>query len=227
MAVLLTPILLICGSCSSQRSLRPENASERQSSQSQQPAQSSQPFDYYLLSLSWAPEFCVTHQSNASASECDPQHHYGFIVHGLWPQNDDGSYPQNCAPARPVAQEIVRRALNIMPNRGLIQHEWAEHGTCSGLDEQSYFSKVEQAFTALHIPVELRAPSEPLRASPAEIEQKFADANHAPASAFRISCSRGDLVAVEVCLTKDLQYRPCGTGMRECRTRTVEMRPVP
>ena len=44
-------------------------------------------FDYYLLTLSWAPEFCATHSSNASSSECDPTHHFGFVVHGLWPEN--------------------------------------------------------------------------------------------------------------------------------------------
>src|SRR5580704_17244381 len=79
-------------------------------------------FDYYLLTLSWAPEFCATHKSNASSSECDRQRHYGFVVHGLWPENEDGSYPQHCASAQPVAQSTVDQVLPIMPDRGLIQH---------------------------------------------------------------------------------------------------------
>ena len=53
-------------------------------------------FDYYLLTLSWAPQFCATHQANMSSSECDPKRHYGLVVHGLWPQNDNGSYPLEC-----------------------------------------------------------------------------------------------------------------------------------
>ena len=61
-------------------------------------------FDYYLLTLSWAPEFCATHAGDALSSECDPQRHFGFVVHGLWPENDNGSHLQNCAPAQPVAQ---------------------------------------------------------------------------------------------------------------------------
>jgi ribonuclease T2 len=184
-------------------------------------------FDYYLLSLSWAPEFCATHASAESSSECDPSRRYGFIVHGLWPQNEDGSYPRDCAPARPVAQDTVRRMLAIMPNRGLIQHEWAEHGTCSGLDAQGYFAQIESAFQQLQVPAEYRTPSEPLRVSPSQIEQKFADNNRAPSGAFRVFCHEGDLVGIEVCLTKDLKYRSCGGGMRECRSRSVNVRPVP
>jgi len=97
-------------------------------------------FDFYLLTLSWAQEFCATHPSSRSAFECDTKRHYGLVVHGLWPQNNDGSYPEKCAPARPVAQATVQQMLTIMPDRGLIQHEWATHGTCSGLATADYFS---------------------------------------------------------------------------------------
>jgi len=183
-------------------------------------------FDYYLLALSWAPEFCSTHGDRPSSSECDAERHYGFVVHGLWPQNDDGSYPQYCAPTRPVAQDTLQRLLAIMPDRGLIQHEWAEHGTCSGLDVQTYFEEVQRAFNQLQIPPEYRAPSRPRSVDPAGLEQEFGDANHAPASAFRASCRGGDLIGVQVCLTQDLKYRACGSGVRQCRDRNVTMRPL-
>jgi ribonuclease T2 len=197
------------------------------SSSSPSSGSSSSGSDYYLLALSWAPQFCATHAGNASSSECDPGRHFGFVVHGLWPQNDDGSYPQNCAPARPVAEQTVRRMLAIMPARGLIQHESAEHGTCSGLSPQEYFAAIEKAFNAVQIPPEYRAPAQTISASPSEIEQKFAAANHAPAGAFRVSCSHAELVELNVCLAKDLRYRECGSNVRECRVRQVTVRPVP
>ncbi len=184
-------------------------------------------FDYYLLTLSWAPEFCSTHGSNESSSECDPQRHFGFVVHGLWPENEDGSYPQHCAPAQPVAQATVQHMLPIIPDRGLIQHEWATHGTCSGLDTQTYFADVEKAFHQVQIPPEYRAPAQTINANPADIEQKFADANHAPREAFRVSCSNAEFVAIEACLTKDLQYRLCGSSLRDCRVPQVTVRPTP
>ena len=43
-----------------------------------------------------------------------------------------------------------------MPSRGLIQHEWETHGTCSGLGAQDYFATIEKAFTKLQIPPEYR-----------------------------------------------------------------------
>lgn len=183
-------------------------------------------FDYYLLNLSWAPEFCSTHGSNASSSECDPTHHFGLVVHGLWPQNDDGSYPQHCGSAQPVSQDTVRQMLPIMPARGLIQHEWSTHGTCSGLEAQTYFGDIRKAYTNLQVPAQYKSPSQAVSASPAQIEQAFASANHAPSGAFRVSCSGSEFVALEVCLTKDLQYRQCGNSLHDCRAPQVTFEPV-
>ncbi len=182
-------------------------------------------FDYYLLTLSWAPEFCASHSGHASSSECDPTHHFGFVVHGLWPENQDGSYPQHCNAAQPVSQNIVRQMLPIMPDSGLIQHEWSTHGTCSGLDSQTYFGDIQKAFSQLKIPSEYQSLSQPVNASPSEIEQRFASANGTPVSAFRVSCSGAEFVALEACVGKDLQYRQCGSGVRECRAPQLTLLP--
>lgn len=183
-------------------------------------------FDYYLLTLSWAPEFCATQGGRGSSSECGPSHHFGFVVHGLWPENEDGSYPQHCGSSSPVSQDIVRQMMPIMPASYLIQHEWSTHGTCSGLDAQTYFGDIRQAFSQLQIPAEYHAPSQALNTSPGQIEQKFAAANSAPAAAFRVSCSGSEFVALEVCLTKDLKYRQCGSGVRECRAPQITLLPT-
>jgi ribonuclease T2 len=182
-------------------------------------------FDYYLLTLSWAPEFCATHGGSGSASECGPSHHFGFVVHGLWPENQDGSYPQHCGSASPVSQDIVRQMMPIMPASYLIQHEWSTHGTCSGLDSQTYFGDIKNAFSQLQIPADYRTPAQAVNTSPGQIEQKFATANNAPASAFHVSCSGSEFVALEVCLTKDLKYRQCGSGVTECRIPQITLLP--
>ena len=51
-------------------------------------------YDYFLLSLSWSPSYCLIHQEDRI--QCSRG--FGFVLHGLWPQNADGGYPENCAP---------------------------------------------------------------------------------------------------------------------------------
>src|SRR6478735_10647261 len=63
-------------------------------------------FDYYVLSLSWAPSFCASHSADGS-SECRTGNHTTFVLHGLWPQAQNGPPPMECAPARPVSKSIV------------------------------------------------------------------------------------------------------------------------
>jgi ribonuclease T2 len=183
-------------------------------------------FDFYVLALSWAPEFCASQSESKSVSECDPSRHYGFVVHGLWPQNDDGTYPVSCMAAMPVPNDILSQMLPIMPARGLVQHEWATHGTCSGLSSREYFWTVQRAFGNLNVPDEYQHPTQAAQASPKEIEQEFAAANGAPADSFRVACSKGELVGVDACLTKDLKYRSCGKAVRECRARQVNVVPA-
>src|SRR5450432_800369 len=107
-------------------------------------------FDYYLLSLSWSPAFCL--QSPASA-ECNGARRYGFIVHGLWPQNEQG-WPENCGVHLPVPAAVVQGIADLMPARGLVYHEWSTHGTCSGLQPAEYFALLRRAYASIVIPQE-------------------------------------------------------------------------
>src|SRR5262245_2827951 len=50
-------------------------------------------FDYYLMSLSWSPTYCVSHPEDRA--QCTRKG-YGFVLHGLWPQYTRGGYPQTC-----------------------------------------------------------------------------------------------------------------------------------
>jgi ribonuclease T2 len=181
-------------------------------------------FDYYLLALSWAPNYCAGHPSDHS-SECRVGRHTAFVLHGLWPQAHSGAPPMSCSTASPVAAATVDHMLNYMPSRGLIQHEWQEHGTCSGLSAQDYFAKAEQAFSSLHVPEQYSKLDHDQQISVPDLERSFADANHAPPEAFRGSCHAGELVSLEVCVDKNLQYQSCTQSVRECRVHQVGMQP--
>jgi ribonuclease T2 len=184
-------------------------------------------FDYYLFTLSWAPEFCATNSAGRSSAECDPKKHMGLVVHGLWPQDNDGKWPESCSTTPPVASATVDHMMPIMPGLSLIQHEWAKHGTCSGLSPQDYFAAIEKLYTGLKVPNDFKTPPGSAQASPSGIEKEFASANNAPAEAFRVSCPQNEFSAVEICLSKDLQYQVCPSTLKECRANKIQVRPVP
>lgn len=182
-------------------------------------------FDYYLLSLSWAPNYCAEHPTDRS-SECRTGNHTSFVLHGLWPQSNSGQPPLSCSPASPVSAEIVRRMLAYYPSRGLIQHEWEKHGTCSGLSAQDYFADAERGFRKVEVPSRYKNLSAQTQISREQLESDFAAGNHAPQGAFRLSCHGGELVALEACLSKQLEFQACTPSVRECPSGQVVMQPV-
>jgi ribonuclease T2 len=174
-------------------------------------------FDYYLLSLSWAPDFCAGPGGNKDPLECAPGRRLGFVVHGLWPQSNMGRPPENCGSVAPVSAAIVSIMLNYMPGQSLIQHEWTTHGSCVGVSADQYFASVRQARDSVHIPAQLTSPTQTLSESAAQIEDQFAAANPGfPKSAFRATCVNGKLQEARVCLDKNLKPQPCTATAGEC-----------
>jgi ribonuclease T2 len=170
-------------------------------------------FDYYVLSLSWAPTYCLTHTGDGA--ECAGKG-YGFVVHGLWPQYDAGGYPKNCSTQFEISGPAVTKGRSLYPSEHWMQHEWQQHGTCSGLDALTYFDTVDRATAAVRIPAVLDAPQTDQSLTVAKIADLFHGANpQIPDHALAVACSRGDLSEVRVCLTKELSVRTCG---REVRT---------
>jgi ribonuclease T2 len=185
-------------------------------------------FSYYMLVLSYAPDFCAQPQGKKDPRECGSGRHIGFVVHGLWPQGESSRGPERCGPARPVSQSVVQSMLAYIPTRGLIQHEWSNHGTCSGLSAADYFAAIRKARDAVRVPPELDQPGQALTLSPAEVESRLSAANPAyPREAFRTSCYRDNaLQEIRICLDKSLAPRACGRSAGECPAGSVTMLPV-
>ena len=179
-------------------------------------------FDYYLLNLSWEPEFCHSPQ-NANTYECKNTRD-GFVVHGLWPQFTD-SYPEHCSSARGLSDP--NQILDIMPSTKLVQHEWSTHGTCSGLRPENYFAAMRKARASIHIPDNLTHPTHGFSLSPQQLKQAFIKANpDLHNDNIAINCGNNRLTAVEFCLRKDtLQPKTCGV-VRDCRARTIQVTPI-
>ncbi len=184
-------------------------------------------FDYYLLTLSWAPDFCASPNANTNSRECGSGNHVGFVVHGLWPQFNNGGYPKECAPASPVSSAIVNQMLPYIPAAGLIQHEWKEHGTCSGLDATTYFGDIRQAFHSVKIPADYQNLGQKIGVNPVVVESKFAAANPSfPKDAFRVGCGGGQMLAdVRICFSKRISAQSCPATERDCSAGSVTMLP--
>jgi ribonuclease T2 len=178
-------------------------------------------FDYYLLTLSWSPEYCHGH---TSTTQCASDKHFGFVVHGLWPEYKTGSGPQHCGTQPGLSNPGTM--LDIMPDLRLIQHEWTTHGTCSGLTADQYFGSIRKAFNAIRQPSELTAAKSQQNLSPRQIKQAFERADpNLNASEMIINCAGNYLQAVEICLTKGLQPMAC-PAPRDCRASSVRVPPV-
>lgn len=179
-------------------------------------------FDYYLLTLSWAPTYCLIHPNDHS--ECAHKG-YGFVLHGLWPQFDAGGYPENCAldtSLSPAAEAVGR---SVYPSPSLMRHEWQRHGTCSGLEAVDYFRTADRALASVRIPSSLSAPATAATLTSAQITAGFLAANVSmPEGSLTVACSRGELSEVRLCLSRDLKLRACGRGVRtSCPSGPIEV----
>ncbi len=182
------------------------------------------PFDFYVLSLSWSPSYCLVEGKQADRQQCRTGSRYGFIVHGLWPQYEKG-YPEFCRSEGRgfVPQGIEQSMFDIMPSRGLIRHQWKKHGTCSGLTQRSYFDITRKALNLITVPRQYRSVSSDLRVDPAAMENAFVRANPGlPADGIAVTCDGRNLREVRICLTSDLQFRACDEVDRNfCRAKSV------
>jgi ribonuclease T2 len=187
--------------------------------------QSSPPgrFDYYVMALSWSPSYCATKSAQNDVEQCGGGRHPGFVVHGLWPQHDQGGYPAQCALPSKVPAAIVTSMLPIMPSRKLVEHEWKKHGTCMGGGPENYFTTTRDAFQRIRIPASLERPTQPVTLAATDVELLFMAANPGlAADSISLSCKGRTVTEVRVCLDKTLNFRACGSENQDnCRNKVT------
>jgi ribonuclease T2 len=182
-------------------------------------------FDYYLVSLSWSPSYCVTHPNDRR--QCGDRG-FGFVLHGVWPQKLAGGYPEDCPVNSQPSANAVQKALAFMPSEKLIQHEWTKHGSCSGLTADEYLSLADRAFASLKIPKEFEAPTNSRNLSAEQITAEFLSSNPGlNKDSLTVSCSGSELQEVRLCVDKQLKPMSCGKGVRtQCGRDSVQIRAV-
>ena len=187
-------------------------------------------FDFYVLSLSWSPSWCLDNDPSGRSMQCDPDNNHGFIVHGLWPQNEQG-YPEFCRTRESdrVPDTLGRTLFDIMPSMGLIGHEWRKHGSCSGLSQKNYFTVLRTAREKVVIPPSLQSVGSDQRTNATQIETALTSANPGlrPA-ALAVTCASGRVEEVRICFNKDLSFRACGEIDRGgCKVKSLSLPATP
>jgi len=215
---LLPALCLLAGACSPQDS-------------TSAPAQSipkGSGYDFFVLSLSWSPTYCEVEGADANRQQCGAEASHGFVVHGLWPQNESG-WPEFCDSSEPsrVSDATVRTMLDIMPSAGLIGHQWRKHGTCAGMNHEDYFAVTRAAFDAVSIPNELQSGDARRTVSPDAVVDAFISANPGmEAGGLAVTCDGRLLSEVRICMSHDLTFRTCDdVAARSCRIGQATMPP--
>ena len=189
-------------------------------------------FDFYVLALSWSPSYCEAAQEraqgrapNGAADQQCSGRPFSFVVHGLWPQYEQG-FPAFCqVPSPRLDKTIVGSMLDLMPSPRLIFHEWDRHGTCSGLSAHAYFDTVRKARAVVKIPADYLELDKPIMLAPDDVAEAFVKANPGLSRAsVAVACDNKRLNEVRVCLNKDFSFHDCAEVVRRsCRRDKVAM----
>ena len=185
-------------------------------------------FDYYVLSLSWSSAWCALEGDSRHDPQCDDGRGLTFVLHGLWPQFENG-WPSYCRTGErdPTRAETAEMA-DVMGGSGLAFYQWKKHGRCSGLSAKGYFETARQAYHRVAVPDFFTKVSRPLEVPASVIEDAFLEANPGLSrDQITITCEDGLIQEVRVCLSTDLDYRRCGAdAIRDCRLKDAVLEPV-
>ncbi len=185
-------------------------------------------FDYYVMSLSWSPNWCAYEGDARGSEQCDPHHDHGWILHGLWPQFERG-FPSNCPSAKRNPSRGDTNAMSdIMGTGGLAWHQWKKHGRCAGLSADDYFALSREAYGRITRPPLLRKLQEPVRLPASVIEEAFLETNPAlGADMITITCRNRYIQEARICMTRALEFRTCGRDViRDCTQSDAQFDPI-
>ena len=176
-------------------------------------------FDYYVVALSWSPNWCLREGDARGSPQCAAGTGHGWILHGLWPQYHRG-YPSFCQSAeRPPSRRMTAEMADIMGTSGLAWHQWKKHGSCTGLSAPAYYALSRAAYASIARPEIFRKLQRQVALPAAVIEEAFLAANPGmEADGVTITCREGTIQEARICLSKELDPVPCGQDVvRDCR----------
>ena len=128
-----------------------------------------QAFDFYVFALSWSPGFCAVEGQEKGREQCAVGARTGFVVHGLWPQNETASAIDCPAGQSPIPRPALEDARDLFPSEGLARYQWRKHGGCTGLAPSVWLNDVRRARGAIMVPPVFANLQSELRVEPEDV----------------------------------------------------------
>ena len=175
-------------------------------------------FDYYVLSLSWSPNWCALEGDSRGSPQCDDDADFGWVLHGLWPQYENG-WPADCRHSfRNPSRSDTSAQADLFGSSGSAWHQWNKHGSCSGLSPDDYYALARLAYDQVTRPAVFRRLESPVTLPASLIEEAFMrDNDEFDADGITITCRSQRIQEARICLTRDLEPRRCGSDViRDC-----------
>ena len=185
-------------------------------------------FDYYVLSLSWSPNWCAIEGDARRSPQCRDDEDFGWVLHGLWPQYHRG-YPDYCrTPFRMPSRGMTSRMVDIMGDAGSAWHQWKKHGTCTGLSPEDYYALSREAYERVNRPEIFRKLGKPVQLPARVIEEAFLKDNPEwDRDMLTITCRQGRIAEARLCLSRDLDPVPCGRSViKDCEATDALFDPI-
>lgn len=183
-------------------------------------------FDYYVMSLSWSPNWCRMEGDARNSEQCDAD--FGWVLHGLWPQYHRG-WPAYCPTTerQPSRQQTAEMA-DIMGTSGLAWHQWKKHGVCSGLSASAYYALAREAYGTVTRPAVFRKLDKPVKLPASVVEEAFLKANPGlEKDMVTVTCRDAYIQEVRICLSRDLTPAPCGRDVvKDCSMKDALFEPI-
>ncbi len=173
-------------------------------------------FDYYVMALSWSPGWCAAEGAARDDPQCAAGARFGWVLHGLWPQYEDGGWPDFCPTgARNPSRTDTAAEADLFGSSGSAWHQWNKHGRCTGLSAADYYRLSRLAYDRVTRPEVFRRLDRDVRLPARVVEEAFLEANPGlTADMITVTCRDRAIREARICLTRDLSPRPCGEGLR-------------
>jgi len=185
-------------------------------------------FDYYVAALSWSATWCDLEGAARGEPQCDAGRGVTFVLHGLWPQYEEG-WPSYCRTTeRDPSRGQTAAVADVFGGAGAAFYQWKKHGRCSGLSAQDFYAKARRVREGIGIPAVFAKVNLRLKLPADVVEGAFLEANPGLArDMVTVTCRKGMISEVRICLTRDLAPRSCGAdAARDCKLQDALLLPL-